>query len=183
MMLNDAILLLILGFLTLSVALNFWLTFRLIHTVRTLPIPSGTKAMPVGTAISEVPMTRFVDKQPDSLGNHPNEAKVLVFLNSKCDKCKAKLPELRATIGKTANQGVIIRIVSMEKRWRLKRFLQDEVLLNATLRTRQPSYYYLNPQNASPFYMFIDAENTLQASGMIGDENWGNFIAQLDEEG
>ena len=183
MMLNDSILILILGFLILSVALNFFLPFRIIHTIRLLPGPTGKQPLPVGTVLPAVTFTHFTRKQPVSLHHHPEYAKVLVFLSSKCDKCKSKLPQLQEAIGKTHNLGVMIRIVSMEKRWRIKKFLRHQTLLEATLHLDKEGYASLNPLNASPAYLFVDPENRVQAEGTIGDENWLTFLEQLDEEG
>ena len=184
MILNDSILIFILGFLTLSVGLNLWLTFRLIGTIRRLPISTGPTAppLPVGTVITDLTLNRFTDQHPVTLSDYPNHAKALVFLNSKCDKCQAKLPELRASLDKTHDLGVMIWILTVEKRRRIKAFISDEVLLGATLRASQATYDYLNPQSAFPYYLFIDAENTVQAEGMIGDENWLNFMEQIAQE-
>ncbi|MEL6538702.1 MAG: redoxin domain-containing protein, partial [Bacteroidota bacterium] len=160
-------------------------TFWVIRTIKRMPSATGDSAppLPTGTVVADVSMDRFSDNETVSLSTYPQHAKALVFLGSKCPKCKAKLPELRASMAKTQNLGVMIWIVSVEKRRRIKNFLRDEVLLDATLRTNQDTYDYLNPQSAFPYYLFIDAENTVQAEGMLGDENWMNFIEQLEQEG
>ncbi|HAA15623.1 MAG TPA: hypothetical protein DCE41_29505 [Cytophagales bacterium] len=185
MILNDSILIFVLGFLTLSVALNFWLTFWLIRTMKRLPISTNTTSppLPAGTVVSDITLDRFTDKESVTLSAYPNHAKVLVFLGSKCPKCKTKLPELRASLDKTDNLGLLIWILSVEKKRQIKNFLRDEVLLGATMRTTQATYDYLNPQAAFPYYLFLDTENRVQAEGMIGDENWLNFLEQLEQEG
>ena len=184
MSLDDGTLLFILGFLTLSVGLNFWLTFRLIRAFRRIPLPEKEvpQPLPEGAQVADISLDRLTDQKPFTFHDYPEYAKVLVFLNSKCEKCKAKLPELSASIQKTHDLGLFIWIVSLEKQRRMRSFFQDDTLLAATMRPDQATYDYLNPQAASPYYLFIDAENTLQAQGMIGDENWTNFIAQLEPE-
>ena len=185
MILNDSILFLVLGFLTLSVALNFWLTFRLMGTVRRLPMAQGETAPPLspGTVLTDVSLDRITDQSKVTLSTYPEHAKVLVFLNSKCTHCQATLPELRAAVQKSHDLGVLIWIVSTEKRARMKSFLQDEALLGTTLRASEATFEYLNPQGAFPYYLFVDAEHTVQAEGMLGDENWGNFMEQLQQGG
>ncbi len=184
MILDDSTLIFILVFLILSVALNLWLTFRLVRAFRFLGIQ--TNATPpkliAGTQISDFPLDRMMDKKKITLYEDHEYAKVLVFITSKCNKCKSKLPELRTSIEKAKDAGVFIWILSLETKKRMKNFLKDDILLDATMHTSQVTYDYLNPQGASPYYLFIDAENTLQAEGFIGDENWTSFIEQIKQE-
>ena len=179
---DNSLLVFILGFLILAVAFNLWLTFRLIRAIRLLPIQKApVQNLEAGTQLSNVTLQRITDKEPATLHAYPEHAKVLVFLTSKCNKCKSKLPELRTSLEKAHEMGVIIWIVTLEAKRRMKRFLQDESLLQATMSADQSGYDYLNPQGASPYYLFIDSENTLQAEGFIGDENWAGFMEQLKE--
>lgn len=184
MILSDSTLIFILGFLTLSVALNLWLSLRLVRAFRFLTIPpkASLPNLTVGMQISDFPLDRMMDKKKLTLYEYHEYAKVLVFVTSKCPKCKTKLPELRASLEKAKAAGVFIWILSLETKKRMKSFLNDDVLLDATMHTSQAAYDYLNPQGASPYYLFIDAENTLQAEGFIGDENWMSFMEQLKQE-
>ncbi len=184
MILNEATLMFILGFLIFSVALNLWLTFRLTRALRFLALPTKTapERLTPGTQISDFPLDRMSDKQKATLYEYDEYAKVLVFITSKCDKCKSKVPELRTSIENAKDLGVLLWILSLETKKRMKDFLQDDALLNATMHTDQLTYDYLNPQGASPYYLFIDAENTLQAEGFIGDENWMDFMEQLEQK-
>ncbi len=184
MILSDSTLIFILGFLTLSVALNLWLTLRLVRAFRFLAIPpkAALPNLTAGTLISNFPLDRMIDKKNVTLYEYHEYAKVLVFVTSKCPKCKTKLPELRTSLEKAKASGVLIWILSVETKKRMKSFLDDEALLGTTMHTNRATYDYLNPQGASPYYLFIDAENTLQAEGFIGDENWMSFMEQLKQE-
>lgn len=183
MILNDSILIFVLGFLTLAVTLSLWLNFRLIRAFRLLPLPtsSALQKLTEGTLIADFSLERITDKKTLTLYEYHEYAKVLVFLTSKCSKCKSKLPELRTAIGRANNLGVAIWILSLETKGRMRNFLNDDVLLEATMSTSQPTYDYVNPEGASPYYLFIDSENILQAQGFIGDENWDSFMEQLNE--
>lgn len=184
MILNDSILIFILGFLTVGLALSLWLNFRLIYAFRRLPMPASVTPQKLedGTVISDVPFDRIIDKKKVTLYEYDKYAKVMVFLTSKCNKCKSKLPELRASLDSANNLGVLIWIVTLESKSRMKSFLEDEALLDTAMSTNQGAYDYLNPEAASPYYLFVDAENVLQAQGFIGDENWINFMEQLKQE-
>lgn len=41
----------------------------------------------------------------------------------------------------------------------------------------------LNPRRQAPFYLFLDEHLIVQASNLIGDEDWQSFLAQMDESG
>lgn len=183
MILNDSILIFVLGFLILAVAFNLWLSFRLVRALRLLPMPTtaAPQNLTEGTLISDFSLNGITDKKSKTLYEYNQYAKVLVFLTSKCDKCKSKLPELQKSIENANDLGVLIWILSMETKRRMKGFLNDDTLLDSTMRTSQSTYDYLNPAGASPYYLFIDSENILQAEGFIGDESWINFIEQLKQ--
>lgn len=182
MILNDPILIFVLGFLMLTVTFNLWLTFRLIRAVRLLPMSKnvGSQKLTEGTLVSDFDLDRITDKESVTLHEFPEHAKVLVFLTSKCKKCKSKLPELHKSIENASHLGVMIWILTLETNGRMKNFLQNDKLMDVSMRVSQSSYDYLNPEGASPYYLFIDAENTLQAQGFIGDENWAGFLQQLE---
>lgn len=183
MTLNDPILIFVLGFLMLTVTFNLWLTFRLIRSVRLLPMSKHVVAQKLteGILISDFDLDRITDKKSLTLYEFPDHAKVLVFLTSKCKKCKSKLPELHESLEIANRLGVMIWILTLETKGRMKNFLQNDNLMDVSMRVSQSSYDYLNPEGASPYYLFIDAENTLQAQGFIGDENWVGFLKQLEQ--
>lgn len=183
MILDDSILILVLGFLTVAVAFNLWLNFRIIRAIRLLPIPKESpQNLEVGTLIPDISFHGRFDKRTVDLNEYAAYAKVFVFVASKCDKCKTKLPELRASLDSAKKLGVMIWILTLESKGRMKTFLGDQALFDVTLSTDQTTYDFLNPQGASPYYLFIDAENSLQAEGFIGDENWSNFMEQLSQD-
>ncbi|MDW3190970.1 MAG: redoxin domain-containing protein [Cytophagales bacterium] len=180
MMLDDSILILILGFLTVVVAFNLWLNFRIIRAIRLLPISKPTpQNLEAGTLIPNFPLEGRFDKSTVDLSQYAAYAKVFVFLASKCSKCKTKLPEIQNSLDRAVEQGVMLRILTLESKGRMKTFLEDKALFDVTVTTDQTTYDFLNPQGTSPYYLFIDAENILQAEGFIGDENWSNFMEQL----
>ncbi len=72
-------------------------------------------------------------------------------------------------------------IVSTENERQMMGFLRAPCLWSATVIVDDDTYTRLNPQGASPFYIFIDDQHTLQASGFIGDDNWQQFVAQVGE--
>ena len=42
-------------------------------------------------------------------------------------------------------------------------------------------YLQLNPHQQSPAYLFVDQQGQLQAAGLIDDDNWLAFVAQLQD--
>ncbi|MYM97392.1 redoxin domain-containing protein, partial [Duganella vulcania] len=106
------------------------------------------------------------------------QAAVLLFLSSKCPKCKTKLPEIGRMLEPAEQAGLDIWIVSHEPGWRLRQFLRGFPLTRA-LRMKLRDYKLLNPTLASPSYMMVNHEGVLEAAGTIGDDNWLDLRAQL----
>nr|WP_255522886.1 redoxin domain-containing protein [Rugamonas sp. CCM 8940] len=104
---------------------------------------------------------------------------VLLFLSSKCAKCRGKLAEIAALAPAANGAGVDLWLVSTESGWRLRRFLAGSGLERITLRVAAKAYRRLNPQLSSPAYLFIDEHGALQAGGLVGDEDWFSFVEQM----
>ncbi len=103
----------------------------------------------------------------------------LLFLSSKCPKCRAKLPDIDALAEAARTAGLALWIVSDEPWWRLRRFLRHTTLASNTARLDRMSYRRLNPNMAAPAYLFVNHESILEATGLIGDEDWLALCAQL----
>jgi len=172
----------IVGVLTFSVALNLWLTFRLFRLVR-LSASTGElpKPLPVGSHIEPIQGQDFIEGAAIDLNEPVNLAKVYLFLSSECDKCKSKLSEILNVLDATEGQGVNLWLISMESKRRVSNFLSSPTLMGSTIKVTEDEYDRVNPTGASPYYMFVDHNNLLQAEGFIGDENWISFTQQLDE--
>ncbi|MGH8051864.1 MAG: peroxiredoxin family protein, partial [Arenimonas sp.] len=109
------------------------------------------------------------------------QAIVLVFLSSTCPKCREKLPEMERLLPLLQVAGVNMWLVSQESKWRLKHFLKETSLSAIATRVHKHDYKVLNPTQTSPYYLFIDHTGCLEAGGLIGDDNWLSFCAQMDE--
>jgi len=167
--------------LCFSVALNLKLTFNLLHLVRNPPEaedPLGhlTIGAPIPGISGVSPVT---DKAVDlSLTVKPQ---VLLFLSSRCPVCKEKLAEIDSLLPLAQQAGVEFCFISLESKNRLGAFLQSPILSSLAVIVEEKDYKQLNPTLSSPFYLFIDHEQKLQAGGTIGDEDWLAFVAQLNE--
>lgn len=109
----------------------------------------------------------------------PGQSWALLFLSSKCPKCREKLPGIDAMAGAAREAGLSMWIVSEEPRWRLRGFLRNTALAAMTARVDRTGYRTLNPNKASPAYLFVNHEGVLEASGLIGDDDWLALQAQL----
>jgi len=167
-MTEAGVLYLILAMLILSAVLNLALTLRLNRTVRRLAEAIPPVLLQPGDAIPAV---------QGILGNE--EPTALLFLSSNCSKCRDKLPDIMRLLPLAEQAGLTIRLVTMEPAWRWRRFLGKGALLSASVRLKRQDYLVLNPLMATPAYLFIDEAGTLEAAGIIGDENWQGLCHQL----
>ena len=64
----------------------------------------------------------------------------------------------------------------------LERGLKEQGLGRNIVDVSPESLKRLNPKSASPFYIFVNAENVIEAGDFVGDENWNSFVAQIKDE-
>lgn len=170
------ILLTVLAILAFGMALNLHLSLavlrrqRMEHEVPAAPVP-GDPAPPL--------LARRLGARSRQPLLPEGQACALLFLSSRCDKCRAHLPEIAALLPAAAAAGLALRIVSIEPGFRLRRFLAGTPLAAAVHRLRVDDYKKLNPRLASPAYLFVDHTGRIEAAGLIGDDNWHSLGAQL----
>ena len=104
---------------------------------------------------------------------------VLLFLSSQCPKCRGKLPEIEQMFPVVQQAGLTMWLVSQERPWRLRRFLRGTSLHAHVARLGLDPYRTLNPMMSAPAYLFVSHEGALEATGLIGDENWLSLRTQL----
>lgn len=180
-MMDSDVVAIILLLLALSVALNLRLSLHLLKVVGELRASGRAASMlPLGEPVDAFTGKRLLDGAPLTVGEAGQPA-VLLFLSSACPKCRHKLPEIARLAPLAREAGVALWLVSLEPGWRLRRFLQSTSLAGSTLRVSNADYGMLNPLMSSPSYLFVSQAGTLDARGMIGDDDWRSFCAQLDE--
>lgn len=165
--------------LALLLALNLKLTFTLYRKVRHLPgviyIPeplvTGTK-LPMLSGKSLL----SVELKPVWQNGY---ATAVLFLASRCSKCREKLDELPILFNLAEGSGLEIKLITSESARQYRRFLTDVQLARNCIRIRQSDYLQLNPQQMSPAYLFVDQQGVVEATGLIGDETWMQFCEQL----
>lgn len=167
--------------LSLSVLLNLQLTLKMYLRVKELPgFYSQAPALQPG---DQLPELQGKDLQTGAAAAlwHPQNATVLLFLSSRCPKCRQKLTRLSQLNLLTAQSGVQLLLLSSEPGWRFKKFLMHSNLLAQTVKMTSRAYLQLNPLQLSPAYLFVDQQGQVQAAGMIDDDNWLAFEAQLQD--
>lgn len=172
---DSQILHLTLALLALGLALNIKLTLSVLHTARRER--DTPEVLPPGAPVPQVQARALRGGAVHRMGAG-GQAAVLLFLSSKCPKCKTKLPEIGRMLEPAEQAGLDIWIVSHEPGWRLRQFLRGFPLTRA-LRMKLRDYKLLNPTLASPSYMMVNHEGVLEAAGTIGDDNWLDLRAQL----
>jgi hypothetical protein len=163
--------------MAVCVAINFQLSIKLLGMIRALP--QDEQVLPLGLPLPATQGRRLSDGATLSLPIAERPL-ALLFLSSKCPKCKEKLPQLRAMLRLAGEAGVDLVLPSLEPAWRLRRFVGSELAPHALLLDKA-SYKALNPMLQTPNYAFVGASGEVEATGMIGDDNWLAFQAQLDE--
>lgn len=169
--------------LTVSVLLNYTLTFRLFAIIKTLP-PSEPPFPPLeqGDTVPYLEGKMLAPKSTAVLPEQQNQPRVVVFVSAGCPTCKSKLPEIKALLPAMKEAGVGLWVVCLSRPWRAKLFLRKSGLVTHALTLERHVRKQLNPTHASPYYQFIDEHAVLQASGFLGDENWLTFVSQMQEE-
>lgn len=167
------------GILALLLALNLKLTFTLYKRVKQLPgfvhVPD---ALAEGAMLQQLSGKTVLNAKPELVWRQGSATAVLMFA-SRCPKCKEKLTEIPPLLLLTDGNGVEIKLVTNESVRHFRRFLADDKLAEHSIKVSQTDYLQLNPQQMSPAYLFISHQGQVEASGLIGDENWTLFCDQL----
>ncbi|HEX8611873.1 MAG TPA: hypothetical protein VF800_11355 [Telluria sp.] len=178
---DSDVLAVILLLLALSVALNLKLSLQLLKAVDRLGTAAkAASILAPGEAVDAFAGKRLAGGAPLTVGGDGQPA-VLLFLSSACPKCRHKLPEIARLAPLAREAGVALWLISLEPGWRLRRFLQASALAGSAVRVSTADYEMLNPLMSSPSYLFVSAAGTLDARGMIGDDDWRSFCEQMDE--
>jgi hypothetical protein len=176
------LLLLTLAILAFGLAVNLQLSLRILRRTRMERDAQAVAAPGPGERAPRVEARRLGARErgpllPDA------QACALLFLSSKCDKCRDRLPEVASLLPGAAAAGLALRIASLEPAFRLHRFLAGTPLGAAVWQLRQDDYKRLNPRLTSPAYLFVNHEGDIEAAGLIGDENWQSLVDQLAHAG
>lgn len=162
------------------VMFNLVLSTRLTRALKKIqPASDNAEPLPAGIQLPALEATQYVSGAEFDYGEINEDAKVFLFLSSQCPKCKSKLDEVQALVNKSRDMGVSIWLLTDEKPRRMKRFLKATSLYDRVLGLSEQLMDMLNPVKASPYYLFVDQNNVLQAEGLIGDQNWLDFSQQI----
>jgi hypothetical protein len=176
---NEPLLLIVLLSLAASTILNLFLTCKLSAKLRSLLGESEVALnLPKGELLPNIFAHYLIDNRAVKYKNTPM---ALIFLSSRCSDCKSKLSQILGLIEKLGDTDVQIWLVWSESSATVKPFVANELLLKHSISISISALKEINPRSASPFYLFVDENNILQASGFIGDENWQSFAAQISE--
>jgi hypothetical protein len=109
------------------------------------------------------------------------QAAVLLFLSNGCPKCRGTVPELLHILPSIRGAGIGLWLVPADSRHDVSTMLEGSALLEHVLDLEPSVRDRLNPWRAAPFYIFIDHQMVVVASGQIGDDDWKSFVAQMKE--
>jgi hypothetical protein len=110
-------------------------------------------------------------------------AAVIVFLSATCKTCNEKLPQLERLRTPMQAENVALWIIGMDSQRRMKRWLARSPLITHLLLMQSQPRRRLNPASGSPFYIFVDHRQVVQASGFLGDADWQSFVEQMAADG
>lgn len=174
------LLLLILAMLAFGLAFNLYLSLSVLRRTRMERDPAAEPVPMPGEAAPRLP-ARHMDTRTRASLLPEGRACALLFLSTRCDKCRERLPQVAALLPAAAAAGLALRIPSVEPAFRLRRFLRGTPLAGAVWQLRTADYKRLNPRLASPAYLFVNHEGGIEAAGLIGDENWLGLVEQLSQ--
>jgi hypothetical protein len=180
--LDTSLILIVLLVLSFSLVANLFLTLRLVAVMRSeFESVQRHFTVPIGIPMSAFQGRVLVDGSWITSKELIGQAVVLVFLSPVCEKCRGWIPELQKMSPSARRQGVSFWVVGVESPRRFSKLLKGSELFDNLLVLDTVTRRRLNPQNAAPFYLFVDDRGIAQASNLVGDENWSFFADQLRE--
>lgn len=169
--------------LAVLLAFNLFLSLRLTRLVNALAQARLPETVPIGAPLPAFHARTLQEGRrvvAETLLD--DQAAVLVFLNPGCQACLQRLPELVRMQPRMEDAGVALWVITHGPQQRLRDYFETTGLLPRVLRVDQGTLRRLNPKLSAPFYIFVDASRTVQASSLIGDADWLSFRAQIGDE-
>lgn len=182
MTLDSTLLLSLIAALAVLLAFNLFLSLRLTRMVNALARAQLPDTVPIGE-----PLPRFHGQRLLAGGRVRSDAllgdqaAVLVFVSPGCKACLARQPELDRMRPLMDAAGVALWVIAQGRPQRLHDYFASTALLPRVLRVGDRDLRRLNPKYAAPFYIFVDADGVVQASGQVGDDNWLSFRDQIGD--
>lgn len=166
--------------LALLVALNFKLTLHLFEMIKDPSLLNPPfLAREIGDEMPEI-KGKTLSKESLTL-TQVEQPSVLLFLSSRCPKCKDKVTEIEALLPLLDDAGLSMFLVTNEPSRHITKFLSNDALSEKVLQISSKQYKQINPTLSTPYYLFINHLTQLEAGGVIGDEDWLSFLQQMDE--
>ncbi|HVG60565.1 MAG TPA: MauE/DoxX family redox-associated membrane protein [Hyalangium sp.] len=137
--------------------------------------------LPLGQIVPAFEGRARVDGRHVTSAELAGQAAVLLFLSSGCPKCRGTVPELVQILPSIHRAGVGLWIVPADSRHDISPLLEGSALLDHVIFLEPAARDRLNPRHAAPFYIFIDHQMVVLASGQIGDDDWKSFVDQMKE--
>lgn len=180
--LDSTLLSLLVVALAVLLAFNLFLSLRLTALVGALAHARLPDTVPIGEALPDFRARALHDGRrvtADALLTE--QAAVLVFLSPGCKTCLQRLPELKRMQPLMQDAGVALWMIASGSERLLRDYFDATGLLSQVLRVDDRNMRILNPKHSAPFYIFIDPMRIVQASNLIGDEDWLSFRAQIGD--
>ncbi|EKE87654.1 hypothetical protein [Idiomarina xiamenensis] len=176
--------------LTLALLFNFVLLWRVISapaarqdsaSSQPLTLAIGSTVMAVSAyrraAVNAAPHADAFAKQ--ALVSLPSTPTLVVFLSARCHSCRGKVPQLQQLLAAIQAVELSFWLVVIEAHDDAADFLRDSPLWPYVMSMPPEVIKYLNPRTASPFYLMLNEQRQLQASGMLDDADWQSFVEQM----
>ncbi|MGK5055536.1 hypothetical protein ACQ4WY_01195 [Janthinobacterium sp. LB2P49] len=170
---------LVLAALAFALAGNIWLSLAVLRASRRERIaPTALVQGQPLPAVQARPLAGGARFQPGAGG----QATVLLFLASRCPKCEEKLAGIERLLPLARKAGLALWLLSEEPVRRLRAFLPGTSLRAVTAQLALRDYRRVNPLMSSPSYVFVSHLGTVEAAGLIGDEDWLALVGQLADD-
>ncbi len=177
---NESLVFVTLVILAFAVALNLALTFRMSALLRALAAPKSL-TVPTGQQVGEFG-GRFAKSGQSFLSKDIlGEFSFFIFLSSQCPKCLATIPELVEIVPAAIASGHAVWIICQDKTDGLQCIPNESPLREYVIELDGGMGKRLNPQSASPYYLFLDGLGISRSGGLIGDAYWQSFAGQMHE--
>lgn len=169
--------------LALFSAFNFLLTLKLGNIVSELSLALPGEHSPlIGRQLPPIKARAIATSRVVEIQAKTNSAFAIIFIAPACPKCVAKIPEIVKLTEEARRLSLTIWVVCTATRRQSKRFLNQTPLLDYAITLPEDIRKVVNPSNISPYYVFLEQDLKILATGMLGDQNWDSFKDQVSSQ-
>jgi len=168
---------------TLVLMLNSWIILRLVKKTGDQRDGKPAEILTlVGAKFPDAKAYYFSRKFPDLDFGDIDSSFVMVFLSDKCPICSDVAIQLQKIYAAIKRNELGLYIVPTGPHNPVLKMFNEHEIGDQIIQLDPIAFRMLNPDYTSPLYIFVGEDRLIEATDIVGDEDWISFTKQLEKK-